>query len=342
MPISEEQRAANRANAARSTGPRTPQGKARSAQNARKHGFTASSFAVVRLEDLNEVAHLRDDLVAVYQPVNSQELFALERMAIAQQTLLRAARLEAGLFTTCLNEALSPDDRPLKLLDKALIADEEGNLTRAQNRNYLLAEGFHRMARDTNSWALFMRYHAQSERHYRRALEEFERVKALRPELQPELPNEPISEGQLEQNAEITISKTNPFSAPEPPPDPTPKPPLPTPVSKPNSQPEAHGAPGTVPDQSPVSSEPLGPAEASAPIPCNRPGAFSLFTSPPQCRARLIPRRPSITVRIRTDEAHSGAAGRRCRYARFSPTQTNERAICARPTEIRGVRLVRR
>ena len=99
---SPEQLAANRANAAKSTGPRTPQGKARSAQNARKHGFTAFTFAVVRLEDLQEVAHLKDDLLAVFQPVNSQELFAIERIALTQQALLRAARLESGLFTTCL------------------------------------------------------------------------------------------------------------------------------------------------------------------------------------------------------------------------------------------------
>jgi hypothetical protein len=82
----------NRANAARSTGPRTPSGKARSAQNTRKHGFSASTFAVVRLEDLDEVANLRDDLIAVYKPVNSQELFAIERIALAQQAILRASR----------------------------------------------------------------------------------------------------------------------------------------------------------------------------------------------------------------------------------------------------------
>ena len=193
-PVSPKQLAANRANAARSTGPRTPQGKARSAQNARKHGFTASTFAVVRLEDLHEVAHLRADLIAVYQPVNSQELFAIERIALAQQALLRAARLETGLFTTCLNESLAPDGRPVVLMDQELVGDGDIEITRAQNRNYLLGEGFHRMASQSNSWALLLRYQAQAERHYRRAVEEFERLKALR----PELPNEPILEAQPE------------------------------------------------------------------------------------------------------------------------------------------------
>src|SRR5258708_2186032 len=107
MPTSDKQLAANRANAAKSTGPRTPEGKARSAQNACTHRFTASTFAVVRLEELDEIARLKQDLVAVYQPVNSQELFALEQMALAQHTMLRAYRLESGLFTTCLDHALN-------------------------------------------------------------------------------------------------------------------------------------------------------------------------------------------------------------------------------------------
>src|ERR1039458_6657131 len=110
QPVSPERLAANRANAAKSTGPGTPQGKARSAQNARKHGFTSSTFSLVRLEDVDEVSYLRDDLISVFQAVNSQDLFAVERIAPAQQALLRAARLESGLFTTCLNECLGDGD----------------------------------------------------------------------------------------------------------------------------------------------------------------------------------------------------------------------------------------
>src|SRR6266481_1950185 len=197
MPISEKQHAANRANANKSTGPRTPEGKARSAQNARSHGFTtASTFAVVRLEDLNEVAHLAADLTALYQPVNSQELFALERIALAQQALLRAARLEAGLFTTCLDQALGRDGEPIIPMTEDLAGNGDIEITRAQNRNFALGEGFHRMARASNSWSLFLRYQAQTERHYRRAAEEFERLRALR----TKLPNEAVEAVQPEEN----------------------------------------------------------------------------------------------------------------------------------------------
>ena len=150
MPITEKQLAANRANAAKSTGPRTPEGKARSARSARSHGFTASTFAVVRLEDLQEVAHLKTDLTAVYQPVNSQELFAIERMALTQQAMLRAARLESGLFTNCLDIALNDNGTPFAPMSQQLVGDGDIEITRAQNRNFLLGEGFHRMARDSN------------------------------------------------------------------------------------------------------------------------------------------------------------------------------------------------
>jgi len=195
----DKQIAANRRNAHKSTGPRTPEGKARSAQSARKHGFTASTFAVVRLEELDEVAHLKADLVACYQPVNSQELLALERMAVAQQTMLRAARLEVGLCTSCLNESLFSDGQSFTPLSTALTGDIE--VTRAQNRNFALAYGFRIMAEAGNTWALCLRYTNEAERHYRRALEEFDRLKALR----GELPNHPNFDPQLEPSPATSI-----------------------------------------------------------------------------------------------------------------------------------------
>ena len=217
-PVSPKRLAANRANAAKSTGPRTPQGKAHSSQNARKHIFTGSTFAVVRLEDLQEIARLRDDLIAVYQPVNSQELFALERVALAQHAILRGARLESGYFTTCLDTSFDSGGEPIRLMDPTIAGDGDIEVTRAQNRNFLLGDGFHRMARESNSFTLLLRYQAQAERHYRRAIEEFDRLKALR----GELPNEPIIEAQPEAQAEQTETTSGAFQtdplAPENPP----------------------------------------------------------------------------------------------------------------------------
>ena len=51
-PISEKQLAANRANAAKSTGPTSIAGKANSSRNSYKHGLDSSArFTVVRVED---------------------------------------------------------------------------------------------------------------------------------------------------------------------------------------------------------------------------------------------------------------------------------------------------
>jgi hypothetical protein len=76
------------------------------------------------------------------------------------------------------------------------------------------------MARESNSFSLLLRYQAQAERHYRRAIEEFDRLKALR----QELPNELIVEAPPEVQAEQTkptsgVYQTDP-SAPENPPAP--------------------------------------------------------------------------------------------------------------------------
>jgi hypothetical protein len=236
IPISEKQLAANRANAKKSTGPTSPAGKARSSQNAIKHGFTASTFAVVRLEDLQEIAKLKVDLIAVYEPVNSQELFALERMALAQQAILRAARLEAGLFTVSMNDTMAANNRPFKPMTQDFIGDGDIEITRAQNRNFCMADGFAHQAHKSHIWTLFLRYQSQAERQYRRALEEFNRLKALRSELptqeipaqgppqedllQELVPDEPIDPLQPEEESDLyptpAMRPKAPATTPEP------------------------------------------------------------------------------------------------------------------------------
>jgi len=102
--VSEKQLAANRANAAKSTGPRTPEGKARSCPKRPQARLCRPQVHHLSCRKPEELGALRADLIATYRPVNSQELFAIERMAMAQWSILRAARMEAGFFTVCLNE----------------------------------------------------------------------------------------------------------------------------------------------------------------------------------------------------------------------------------------------
>ena len=171
---------------------------------------------------------LRVDLIAVYQPVNSQELFALERMAIFQQAMLRASRLESGLFTSCMNESFGPEGAPSLPFRQEMAAGIE--ITRELNRNFILADGFQLLVRQGNSIPLFLRYQAQVERLYRRAVEEFERVKKLR----PELPNEPI----FEDDEPLGDSPEPQPDEPVPAPDAAPVPPAPNePISAPDPQP---------------------------------------------------------------------------------------------------------
>ena len=188
LPVSENRLAANRANARKSTGPRTTEGKARSAQNAVKHGFTGSAFAVVRFEDRDEISKLKADAVDFYQPRNSQEMFAVECIALAQADMRRLRRIEAGLFTTAFDSVVDRSGRPFTPMSADMC---EGDLavTIAQNRNYAMAEGFRRMVCESNVWALLIRYQAHAERQYRRAIEDFERIRAHR----DDSPNEPIS-----------------------------------------------------------------------------------------------------------------------------------------------------
>src|SRR5512135_2584972 len=75
----EAQTEANRANAQKSTGPRTPEGKAKVAQNAVKHGLLAKDAVVVG-EDLEAFDLFRDQFRAELAPVGLAESLLAERI----------------------------------------------------------------------------------------------------------------------------------------------------------------------------------------------------------------------------------------------------------------------
>src|ERR687892_2270974 len=90
--------AASRRNGAKSRGPKTPEGKARSAQNALKHGFRAQKHMVLRGEDAAAFAALEAALIEELAPEGALQSVLALRIVSAAWRLERAERLEAELF----------------------------------------------------------------------------------------------------------------------------------------------------------------------------------------------------------------------------------------------------
>ena len=86
--ISERRILANRANAQKSTGPKTPAGKATSSMNGVRHGLCSTTFVLFN-ENLEEYTQLRDEFIARFGPRDQVELELIERMVHACWNLRR-------------------------------------------------------------------------------------------------------------------------------------------------------------------------------------------------------------------------------------------------------------
>src|SRR5713101_5897938 len=93
MSISPERLAANAANVQHSTGPRTPEGQARSSQNARTHGLTARDL-VIAPDEREEFEELRNDYQASVQPQDAIQQSEFELLVGAAWNLRRIRRME--------------------------------------------------------------------------------------------------------------------------------------------------------------------------------------------------------------------------------------------------------
>lgn len=96
MAASPAQIAANAANARHSTGPRTPEGKARSADNARRHGLTARELVIAPEEH-----HAFEQLLAGFQaevaPQGAIQHALFDELVASAWNLRRVRRMEADL-----------------------------------------------------------------------------------------------------------------------------------------------------------------------------------------------------------------------------------------------------
>ena len=128
----------NRANAACSTGPVTPEGKLASSRNSLKHGL-ASGTLIIPGEDTADFEALLQNLLDEHQPANTTEGILVHEMAQSYWLMQRALRLQ--------NECFAADgERTGRSVPVLRVQVDEKRL------------------------ALFLRYHTTHERAFHKAL----------------------------------------------------------------------------------------------------------------------------------------------------------------------------
>lgn len=154
MPPSQKRLEANRRNARRSTGPRTPEGKKRSAANGRlAHATVCSVDASVTTEnDATFFLHVQD-MHRIFKPhtVLQQQLFP--QLCALQWTLDRMIEAEAKIYRKL---AKTPDEPPCEILARVFVEHP--------TRNPLVAFERYWRRRQSEYWRLVKEYDRISQR----------------------------------------------------------------------------------------------------------------------------------------------------------------------------------
>jgi hypothetical protein len=144
---------ANRANAQKSTGPRTPEGKARSSRNAFDHGLCSVQLAVKPGQE-DEFNEMQVGLYEEILPIGGLEDELFKALIHAAWNQRRCRQAEAGLQRKAAEQGLDP------LLDPAFEAD----LRRIDLYGRRAASAFHRNLKAIRD--------LQTERFARQAIQE--------------------------------------------------------------------------------------------------------------------------------------------------------------------------
>jgi hypothetical protein len=198
---SEKRIAANRKNARRSTGPKTPEGKARSSRNARKHGLLSKDITLPE-ENPGDFRQLLQAYCDDLQPVGETEEFLVHEIATCQWRLERARRSDTGLWWSQMSE----------------VRRYSSTQYDANNHNdtiYLEGLAFNRASHTFTQQA---RYEGAIRRAYYRALDDLRRRQDRRAEQSPPAParagNLPES-NRMEENYETNPPLPQPVAAVE-------------------------------------------------------------------------------------------------------------------------------
>ena len=197
---SDKRAQANRQNALKSTGPKTPEGKAAVRLNAMKHGLL-SRDVLLPGEDEAALKELGEHLRAELQPVGELESLLVERIVSSYWRLRRLGRVEAGIFAWELygelaeraqQEARTYESGLRELLGSMdiTITDQQKYqeaLSKAQEmkakqdaETATLGRTFIRDANEANAFSKLSRYETAIERSLFKALHELQRLQAAR------------------------------------------------------------------------------------------------------------------------------------------------------------------
>ena len=168
--------AANRKNSLKSTGPITPQGKRRVAQNAIRHGFFSQCLLVKHpdgKEDEGEYAAFYAALRKHYEPMDWLEELWVEKIAVWSWRLRRLIRCESGQIS----KALADHGYEIQ---QSKAADSE-NLGIAPPSNAEIdAMTDHLLLPSNEDLERLLRYEAMISRQLNHAIAELERLQARR------------------------------------------------------------------------------------------------------------------------------------------------------------------
>src|SRR3984957_13823059 len=153
---------ANRRNAQKSTGPKTPEGKDKSRRNALQHGLTAKT-CMLEDEDPEALVDLLNEIREKFNPQDTDEDFLIERMAKARFKYNRIMPLEAAIY----NLRLSVDRTPKEI-------------TEALGVNGQRAWAYMRDANGGNALSKLARYETSLLREYDRSRQELEKLQKIR------------------------------------------------------------------------------------------------------------------------------------------------------------------
>jgi hypothetical protein len=164
-----EQTRANKENAKRSSGPRTAAGKAKSSQNAFKHGLRAQA-TVLPDENLDDFEFLSSELEDQFQPQTAVEWNLLRQLADAEWRMRRVPCLEAALLAAKLNETV----RYYGNFPERLPEDD------AEADMVLIGAAAESDASGGDTFSKLSRYEARLSYRYFKALEHLQKNQSLR------------------------------------------------------------------------------------------------------------------------------------------------------------------